>query len=1060
MFIKDMFVKNIDRNIQDVIKAISCEVNEFIEVDEYVVTKEILESIKNFIRSYKNTYLSNNDEIGFWISGFFGSGKSHFLKILYYILKDFAVSRLIENNQCLVLLKEDFEFLSSINKEVILFNIDSKNRKNDSILDIFVNEFNFLRGFSKNYGFICEIEEQLYKDNLFESFKNYFYELSSIKWEVGREEFYLHKENFLKALSFVKKIEFLKAEEYFLDVEKNYKINIEKFVDKVSSYVKSKGDNYTLTFMIDEVSQFISDDVNKMLNLQTIVEELSIKCLGRVFVVVTSHVDITSITNNKKYDFSKIQGRFKTKINLSSVNIDEVLYKRLLLKQDMYRDRILKLYNNKEFFLKNILNFDIISDFDFSKVTENDFVSAYPFLPYQVSLLRDSIQFMIKNNVISEDVSRGERSIINFFQNVLIKFRDYEINKIVPFYMFYDSVYDFIDYNHQYIFSILNENKNINDFDIKVMKTLFLIKYIPNIVPTINTISSLMIDDINLILDIKTQINDSLLRLIHEGFVNNDGDKFYFLSKVERDVNYKILKTNINVYDIKEFLCNEIFNEIMEFSKVKYNNKILFSFNQYLDEINYKVSSRNLIGIKVFTTSYDENFDIDSLRVLSSVENDVILYIDKDKILIEEINLYLKLEKFLKYNKSNLKSEFEEILNEKEIELKNRLHRIKVITVNAIKNSFVFVNGERIGMNFSNVNDMFKNSIITLISCRFNKFNYISKFVDNSKNLIEICVNDEKLDEISKLNGLFINELNDFINEFECVKFSDLSTHFKNIPYGFGKNDVLLGVIYLIKCKNVICNYEINEIIEKISHKNFLNNLEIRKVNEISLNDFLLCKKILGEIFNKKYLLNNFGEFYFEAIEDFNNFSLRLNEIKKIAFEKQKYPAKYLINSIDEFLNKIVVSSQNEFLNIIKENNNLINMFEGFEEVYNFYTSVQLSIFNDAIISNELFIKDKNFIDNELIYKTSYDIEQILINDNPYSMISKLKVMVKKFYTIHKEILDKSIEEVNFFIDKEIMGFISLDLGIELKEKLSNCSSLFDVYGIKMEGIFLKDKNL
>ena len=127
MFIKDMFVKNIDRNIQSVVKVSDREENKIIEIDEYVVTEEIFHCIKKFVNSYKNTILTKNDEIGFWISGFFGSGKSHFLKILYYILNNVGMDILIKNNKCLLEIEEEIKFLSNITKDVILFNIDSKN---------------------------------------------------------------------------------------------------------------------------------------------------------------------------------------------------------------------------------------------------------------------------------------------------------------------------------------------------------------------------------------------------------------------------------------------------------------------------------------------------------------------------------------------------------------------------------------------------------------------------------------------------------------------------------------------------------------------------------------------------------------------------------------------------------------------------------------------------------------------------------------------------------------------------------------------------------------------
>ena len=73
-----------------------------------------------------------------------------------------------------------------------------------------------------------------------------------------------------------------------------------------------------------------------MLNLQTITENLGTACGGRAWVVVTSQEDIDAVLGEmraaKANDFSKIQGRFKTRLSLSSANVDEVIQKRLLAK--------------------------------------------------------------------------------------------------------------------------------------------------------------------------------------------------------------------------------------------------------------------------------------------------------------------------------------------------------------------------------------------------------------------------------------------------------------------------------------------------------------------------------------------------------------------------------------------------------------------------------------------------------------------------------------------------------------------------------------------------------
>ena len=88
MRIADMFVKPIDRDIKGVIKVGQDDGNNiFQELDEYVVTKELAKHFRDFFESYKKGITGHTDKMGVWISGFFGSGKSHFLKILSYLLQ-------------------------------------------------------------------------------------------------------------------------------------------------------------------------------------------------------------------------------------------------------------------------------------------------------------------------------------------------------------------------------------------------------------------------------------------------------------------------------------------------------------------------------------------------------------------------------------------------------------------------------------------------------------------------------------------------------------------------------------------------------------------------------------------------------------------------------------------------------------------------------------------------------------------------------------------------------------------------------------------------------------
>ena len=140
MTIKDIFYKQLDRPINGVVKADqSDDVTIFQELDEYVVTKELERHFRSFFESYATRLddPSLGDRIGVWISGFFGSGKSHFLKTLYYLLAntpartpDGNVQRAVEffdkDKLRDAMIRADVQKAASTPADVILFNIDSK----------------------------------------------------------------------------------------------------------------------------------------------------------------------------------------------------------------------------------------------------------------------------------------------------------------------------------------------------------------------------------------------------------------------------------------------------------------------------------------------------------------------------------------------------------------------------------------------------------------------------------------------------------------------------------------------------------------------------------------------------------------------------------------------------------------------------------------------------------------------------------------------------------------------------------------------------------------------
>ena len=278
-----------------------------------------------------------------------------------------------------------------------------------------------------------------------------------------------------------------------------YQISIEDFAKRVKAYIDRKGNNHHVVFLVDEIGQYIGEDSKLMLNLQTVTEELGKECIGKAWVIVTSQQDIDSVTKVKGNDFSKIQGRFDTRLSLSSANVDEVIKKRILEKNDTSAQTLRLLYGQKTTIIKNLITFNdgvekkLYAD-------ENDFALVYPFIPYQFNLLASVLTSIRTHGASGKHLSEGERSMLAMFKESAVDYKDCEMGAIIPFYAFYDALENFLDHSHRGVIIRAYDNDVINPehkdkvFAVDVLKVLFMIKYVDKVVvANVDNITSLKV---------------------------------------------------------------------------------------------------------------------------------------------------------------------------------------------------------------------------------------------------------------------------------------------------------------------------------------------------------------------------------------------------------------------------------------------------------------------------------------------------------------------------------------------------------------------------------------
>ena len=359
MKIRDLFIKPIDRPINGVIKADQRDAESiWQELDEYVVTKQLTEYFRRFFDAFLAAADNPKDPVlsarmGVWVSGFFGSGKSHFIKILSYLLENIAAvnpqdgsikraAQFFDQHKIKdAMLLADVQRAVQGSSDVILFNIDAKadsNSDRDVILKVFLRVFNEKLGYSGDAPHVADMERYLVGKDAYDTFKAAFAEKNGSPWEAERDAVDFLRDDVVFALARALDMTEDSAAAWFDNARDNFSINIEGLATLISKYLDTKPAGHRIIFLVDEVGQFIGDNTQLMLTLQTITEQLGTLCHGRAWVIVTSQEDIDAAIGEankaKSQDFSKIQGRFHTRLSLASSNTDEVIGERLLAKTE------------------------------------------------------------------------------------------------------------------------------------------------------------------------------------------------------------------------------------------------------------------------------------------------------------------------------------------------------------------------------------------------------------------------------------------------------------------------------------------------------------------------------------------------------------------------------------------------------------------------------------------------------------------------------------------------------------------------------------------------------
>ncbi|WP_312148568.1 BREX system P-loop protein BrxC, partial [Paenibacillus odorifer] len=965
-------------------------------------------------------------------------------------------------------------------------------------ISVFLKVFNEMLGFCGSIPSLADLERQLAEEGRYEEFKSLFAQDFGKAWEDSRHKFDFIQDSIVDVLNGMDFMSEAAARNWCERATEPYNISIENFARLVKAYIDRRGNNHHVVFLVDEIGQYIGDDSRLMLNLQTVTEDLGTACQGKVWIVVTSQQDIDSITQTKGNDFSKIQGRFDTRLSLSSANVDEVIKKRILDKNITAEQTLKLLYEQKATIIKNLI---VFNDGVEKKLytDESDFANVYPFVPYQFNLLGSVLTSIRTHGASGKHLSEGERSMIALFKESAVKLMDRPAGTLVPFNVFYDALHQFLDHSHKGVIlkavdnNIINPDKLEDCFAVNVLKTLFMIKYVNEITANIDNITSLMISSLDMDrIELKKNVEEALRTLSSQTLIQKHGEVYVFLTDEEQEINREIDSQSVEVTEVGNKVSELIFEDIFIDKRYRYpalNGRYSFAFNQIVDNRPYKGNQNHDIGVSVITPNSDYEYDEITLRMMSGQGNEVLIVLPNDSAFLDEIRRALKIEKYLRLTTSSTLAKFEQIKEQKNVEMRERQGNARLFLIESMKNADIYVNGDKAAIGSKEVSSRINDALGRLVSTVYHKLTYINKAMGEG-NIRELFKpSHQSVFDLGENVEPNIHALNDMLQYIagnsslhQKTSMKSLMDRFMKAPYGFVEDDVEWLVAKLFKNGEIsftvngtgvtLQNKTVEEIIRYMTKREYVEKLLTERREKASDNQKKVAREVMKELFGT----SGGTEDEDAVMNSFKNYSRDLiNELEKleIMYQSKPLPGQREVTSGKNLLRAIVQiqSPVDFFKKIYADREAYLDFAEDYDPVKLFFKGEQKTFYEKALRSIAIFEDSKTFIVSEEIEQVVNEIKDILKKDKPYSDISKLPALLNDFNELYTKLLDEleapvitAIEDARDRVFAVLDGKVYKEqfmlrfrrLFDEIMDKARSCSNVATLQNIKVEADTLK----
>lgn len=1066
MIQEHIYTQDINRIINGVIKA-SSTADLANEVKEYVITAE--QQKKSLLPALFKMLVPPAVPTCVWISGDFGSGKSHLLKILSYVLENQLA---LDGRKVADIFADkagdDFELRADITNacriptETVLFNIQEKldgvsKNSVDPVLNIFLKEFNRKLGFDDKKPEIAEIERYFASKGKYQFLKDEYQRLYGMPWEEkGRKTVLLQLQKLAKIFAAMEGIDELTAYSNLKSAIDNYKLDTDGFVALVKDHLDKSAPGTRFIFFVDEVGQFIGKDVHRMLSLQTIAEGLVDKTGGRATLMVTSQMDIDATLGNlekqQEYDFSRIQGRFTTRINLTSANADEVIQRRLLEKKPEPQAELCEIYAGQKNIMKSLFNFGDNSQFVSRYKSAEEFAVDFPFIDYQFNLVQAAIIELSKNNAFSgKQQSVGERSLLSIAQEVAKAYQHYDLTRIVRFCDMYKGIQGSLQAKIQN--DILQAERTLGDeMALDVLKTLFLVKYVKGFPSTVDNITKILLPTLDTDFpEYRKKVQEALNLLVRQSYVEKGAnDEYYYQTNEEKDIENEIKQEELAPDAINNELMKIFRDEIFPESKIRLNgssNKV-FPFGRFVDG---NQDGRDFEISIHFATPLGEDLSNEGNALMYSARNGshLCVVLGEDKYLGEDIAMFKKADKCLtRLLSSNTDKYRLQIITDKRRVNAGRLENIKARIAELTKGARLYIGGNELtDIRSTDIRTRLNEGMMRLIEKIYRNLSMLQ--VDYDDAMLKRVINAPEsgalfAETMDNAETEVFNKINSDKRMSIRTKVKDLVDYFKSNGYGWYEMAVLVILARLFKMDKVSftsdgSRIEARDLYYHLTNSNRQANLIVDIGESITPSQITKLKNLYKDTFNDEVCR-------FQSAKDVHQAFLdRLNqEIQKLRElrDGNRYP---FATALDDIISGMERYSRVAYPTLyvkFKDVDDALADKEDADTIREFVEGPQFRIFKQISQLKTGNQANLTYVDPELLDT----INRIYDSAKPWNNMTEAAATLEKISAQISVKQEEARQQISEKIESKLLAITSLPEYSSIPENLkSQIQALFNV---------------